>query len=66
MAKVSGFAALLPKDWTKIILECFEVLQDAIRQAIETGKAVAIAVKPKKALASNWDGVELMKIAPNG
>lgn len=65
MAKVSGFAVLLPKDRTKTFLECFEVLQDGIRQTIKTGKAVAIAVKPKKALASNRVGVEPTKIAPN-
>lgn len=41
------------------------VLREAIRQTIETGKAVAIAVKPKKSDAANVERINLSEIAPD-
>ena len=44
----SSFTTIVSKAWVGTTPSQSDVLKEAIRQTIETGKAVAIAVKPKK------------------
>ena len=44
----SSFTTIVAKAWVGTTPSQSAVLKEAIRQTLETGKAVAIAVKPKK------------------
>jgi len=62
----SSFTAIVSKAWVGTTPSQSDVLRAAIRQTIETGKAVAIAVKPKKFDATNaGERTDLSEITPN-
>ena len=52
----SAFTAIVSKAWVGTTPSQSDVLKEAIRQTIEAGKAVAIAVKPKKSDAAAAGG----------
>lgn len=49
----SSFTTIVSKAWVGTTPSQSDVLKEAIRQTLETGKAVAIAVKPQKTDAAN-------------
>lgn len=55
----TAFATLVAKAWVGTTPSQSSVLKDAIRQTLETGKAVAIAVKPKNDLRPTRSESEL-------
>lgn len=55
----SAFTTVVAKAWVGTTPSQSAVLRDVIRQTIETGKAVAIAVKPKEQDASAVDRIDL-------
>ena len=61
----SSFTTIVSKAWVGTTPSQSDVLREAIRQTIETGKAVAIAVKPKKTDAANVERINLSEIAPD-
>ena len=61
----SSFTAIVSKAWVGTTPSQSAVLKEAIRQTIETGKAVAIAVKPKKSDAANVERINLSEITPD-
>lgn len=62
----SSFTAIVSKAWVGTTPSQSDVLREAIRQTIETGKAVAIAVKPKKIDAANvGERTDLSEITHN-
>lgn len=61
----SSFTSIVSKAWVGTTPSQSDVLREAIRQTIETGKAVAIAVKPKKLdAASAGERTDLSEITP--
>lgn len=62
----SSFTSLVAKAWVGTTPAQSVVLKEAIRQTLETGKAVAIAVKPKKSdLSATSAPIDLSEAAPN-
>lgn len=62
----SSFTSIVAKAWVGTTPSQSVVLKEAIRQTLETGKAVAIAVKPKKSnLSATSAPIDLSEIAPN-
>lgn len=61
----SSFTAIVSKAWVGTTPSQSDVLKEAIRQTIETGKAIAIAVKPRKSAASNVGRINLSEITPD-
>lgn len=62
----SSFTSIVAKAWVGTTPAQSVVLKEAIRQTLETGKAVAIAVKPKKSdLSATSAPIDLREIAPN-
>ncbi|WP_374691229.1 hypothetical protein [Accumulibacter sp.] len=62
----SSFTAIVSKAWVGTTPSQSDVLKEAIRQTIETGKAVAIAVKPKKSDAASAGGPnDLIETTPD-
>jgi hypothetical protein len=58
----SAFTTVVAKAWVGTTPSQSAVLKEAIRQTLETGKAVAIAVKPRKQDSSAMDRIELSEI----
>ena len=58
----SSFTAIVSKAWVGTTPSQSDVLREAIRQTLETGKAVVIAVKPKKSDAANIGQINLREI----
>lgn len=62
----SSFTTIVSKSWVGTTPSQSDVLKEAIRQTLETGKAVAIAVKPKKLDAAGiGERSDLSEITPN-
>lgn len=62
----SSFTAIVSKAWVGTTPSQSDVLKEVIRQTLETGKAIAIAVKPKKIDAANTgERIDLSEITPN-
>jgi hypothetical protein len=61
----SSFTTVVSKAWVGTTPSQSDVLKEAIRLTLETGKAVAIAVKPKKADAANAAMANLSEMTPN-
>ena len=62
----SSFTSIVSKAWVGTTPSQSDVLKEAIRQTLETGKAVAIAVKPKKLDAANTgERIDLSEITHN-
>lgn len=62
----SSFTSIVAKAWVGTTPAQSVVLREAIRQTLETGKAVAIAVKPKKSETSAASASsDLSEITPN-
>ncbi len=62
----SSFTTIVSKAWVGTTPSQSDVLKEAIRQTLETGKAVAIAVKPKKLdAASTGERIDLSEITPH-
>lgn len=62
----SSFTMIVSKAWVGTTPSQSDVLKEVIRQTLETGKAVAIAVKPKKSLAADsGERIDLSEITPN-
>jgi len=62
----SSFTSIVAKAWVGTTPAQSVVLREAIRQTLETGKAVAIAVKPKKSETSAAStSIDLSEITPN-
>jgi hypothetical protein len=62
----SSFTMIVSKAWVGTTPSQSDVLKEAIRQTLETGKAVAIAVKPKKLdAADTGERIDLSEITPN-
>jgi len=61
----SSFTAIVSKAWVGTTPSQSAVLKEAIRQTLEMGKAVAIAVKPKKSDAANAERLNLSEITPD-
>lgn len=62
----SSFTSIVAKAWVGTTPAQSFVLKEAIRQTLETGKAVAIAVKPKKpALSAASAPIDPSEITPN-
>ncbi|PJL79842.1 hypothetical protein B9Y88_03195 [Stenotrophomonas maltophilia] len=62
----SSFTTIVSKAWVGTTPSQSDVLKEAIRQTLETGKAVAIAVKPKKLdAADTGERIDLSEITPN-
>ena len=61
----SSFTAIVSKAWVGTTPSQSDVLKEAIRQTIETGKAIAIAVKPRKSAAANVGRINLSGITPD-
>lgn len=61
----SSFTTIVSKAWVGTTPSQSDVLKEAIRQTLETGKAVAIAVKPKKTDAANTAQANLSEMTPN-
>lgn len=58
----SAFTTVVAKAWLGTTPSQSAVLKEAIRQTLETGKAVAIAVKPRKQVSSGMDRIDLSEI----
>lgn len=62
----SSFTTIVAKAWVGTTHSQSAVLKEAIRQTLETGKALAIAVKPKKqARFSTMGRIDLSEIRPD-
>lgn len=62
----SSFTTIVSKAWVGTTPSQSDVLKEVIRQTLETGKAVAIAVKPKKlADADTGERIDLSEITPD-
>jgi hypothetical protein len=62
----SSFTMIVSKAWVGTTPSQSDVLKEAICQTLETGKAVAIAVKPKKLdAADTGERIHLSEITPN-
>lgn len=62
----SSFTTIVAKAWVGTTPSQSAVLKEVIRQTLETGKAVAIAVKPKKqAHVQTGDQIDLSEISPD-
>ncbi len=62
----SSFTTIVSKAWVGTTPSQSDVLKEAIRQTLETGKAVAIAVKPKKLDAvDTGERIDRSEIIPN-
>lgn len=62
----SSFTTIVAKAWIGTTPSQSGVLKETIRQTLETGKALAIAVKPKKqARVSTMGRIDLSEITPN-
>lgn len=61
----SSFTTIVSKAWVGTTPSQSDVLKEAIRQTLETGKAVAIAVKPKKTDAANTAPADLSEMTPD-
>ena len=62
----SSFTTIVSKAWVGTTPSQSDVLKEAIRQTLETGKAVAIAVKPMKVDAADTGArIDLSEITPN-
>ena len=62
----SAFTSIVAKAWVGTTPAQSVVLKEAIRLTLETGKAVAIAVKPKKSdLSATSVPIDLSETAPN-
>ncbi len=62
----SSFTMIVSKAWVGTTPSQSDVLKVAICQTLETGKALAIAVKPKKLDAANTgERIDLSEITPN-
>ena len=55
----TSFATVVSKAWVGTTPSQSQVLQDVIRATLETGKAVAIAIKPKKSTEPQADDEEI-------
>ncbi len=62
----SSFTTIVSKAWVGTTPSQSDVLKEAIRQTLETGKAVAIAIKPKKlGAADTGERKDLSEITPH-
>jgi hypothetical protein len=61
----SSFTTIVSKAWVGTTPSQSDVLKEAIRQTLETGKAVAIAVKPRKTDAANTALANLSEMIAN-
>lgn len=62
----SSFTNIVSKAWVGTTPSQSDVLKEAIRQTLETGKAVAIAIKPKKLdAADTGERIDLSEITLN-
>jgi hypothetical protein len=62
----SSFTTIVSKAWVGTTPSQSDVLKEVIRQTLETGKAVAIAIKPKKlADTDTGERIALSEITPN-
>ena len=62
----SSFTTIVSKAWVGTTPNQSDVLKEAILQTLETGKAVAIAVKPKKSDTTDTaERADLNEITPN-
>lgn len=62
----SSFTNIVSKAWVGTTPSQSDVLKEAIRQTLETGKALAIAVKPKKLdAADTGERIDLSEISPH-
>jgi hypothetical protein len=61
----SSFMTIVSKAWVGTSPSQSDVLKEAIRQTLETGKAVAIAVKPQKSDAANTALANFREMTPN-
>lgn len=57
----TSFITVVSKAWVGTTPSQSQVLQDVIRATLETGKAVAIAIKPKKSTEPQADDEEIKK-----
>ena len=55
----TSFTTVVSKAWIGTTPSQSQVLQDVIRAALETGKAVTIAIKPKKSTEPQADDEEI-------
>ena len=55
----TAFTTVVSKAWVGTTPSQSQVLQDVIRATLETGKAVAIAIKPKKSTEPRDDDQEV-------
>jgi len=62
----TSFTTVVSKAWVGTTPSQSQVLQDVIRATLETGKAVAIAIKPKKSAEPRGDDQEIEEEALNG
>jgi hypothetical protein len=61
----TSFTTVVSKAWVGTTPTQSQVLQDVIRTTLETGKALAIAIKPKKSAEPRDDDQEIEEDAPN-
>ena len=61
----SAFTTIVSKAWVGTRPSQSDVLREAIRQTIETGKAIAIAVKPKKTDSADAAEIDASEITPD-
>ena len=61
----SAFTTIVSKAWVGTRPSQSDVLREAIRQTIETGKAIAIAVKPKKTDSADAARIDASEITPD-
>jgi hypothetical protein len=61
----TSFTTIVSKAWIGTTPSQSQVLQDVIRATLETGKAVTIAIKPKKSAEPHADDEELEEDAPD-
>lgn len=61
----TSFTTVVSKAWVGTTPSQSQVLQDVIRATLETGKAVAIAIKPKKSVEPETDDEETEQEALN-
>lgn len=61
----TSFTTVVSKAWVGTTPTQSQVLQDVIRTTLETGKALAIAIKPKKSAEPRDDDQEIEEDAPS-
>ena len=61
----SAFTTIVSKAWVGTRPSQSDVLREAIRQTIETGKAIAVAVKPKKNDSADAARIDASEITPD-